>query len=393
MEKKKRVRYLKKPYGEVLKKIKDENRLRYIFILIILTIGFIVYYFMPVSKPSDSYILAEGYRRFVFKVKSDLIKNGFHYVDIKRFKKVTLPKGTMVYEIDESRSLIESEKTVFRILNRNGYEVYKRSQIGENQGYVYFVSYSKKPTGYILVLKKDNLGLIRYFSKEFLIKPRIAIIIDDFGYGYNDIVKEFLELGVKFNISVIPGHRYSRIISAESKRAGKEVIIHMPMEAIEANSRYNYGEEEFMLRTGMSPVEVNEKLNMAVMELPEAVGINNHMGSLATQDPSLMRIVALNIKEKGLYFIDSLTSPKSVAFDIMRQNGVKTAVRSVFLDNETYLNEIRAKFDKLKEIAKRKGKAIGIGHVKAETLEVFKKLIEENYFSDVILTYASEIVE
>lgn len=388
----KRVRYLKSSYGVILRKIKDEKRLKYLFLLLLGIIAFLVYYFFPVSRPSDSYILAEGYRKYIIKIKEDIKKKGLEFVDIGRLKGIELPKGTLVIEIGYGQSFKETEQVLFRVLIRNGFDVYKRLPV-EDKGFIYFVSYSGKPVGYLILLKKGFRELLKSITDSFFKKPRIAVIIDDFGYGYDEVVRGFLELDIKLNISIIPGHRYSRMISVDAVKAGKEVLIHMPMEAVEANRRYNDTEQEFMIKTGMSSVEVNERINLAVMELPEAKGMNNHMGSLVTANPDIMRVVALNLKKKNLYFIDSLTSPQSVAYSVMKEEGVKTGIRSVFLDNELDFNQIKAKFDKLKEIARRKGKAIGIGHVKRETLEVLRQLIKRGYFSNVIFVFASEIVE
>ncbi|MCD6099755.1 MAG: divergent polysaccharide deacetylase family protein [Candidatus Marinimicrobia bacterium] len=388
----KRVRYLKSPYGIILRKIRDEKRLKYLFLVLLGVIAFLVYYFFPVSRPSESYILAEGYRKYVIKIKEDIKRKGFELVDISKLKGIDLPKGTLVFEIGYEQSLKEREQVLFKVLARNGFEVYKRLPV-EEKGFVYFVSYSGKPVGYFILMRKGYRELLKSVTDSFFRKPRIAVIIDDFGYGYDEVVRGFLGLDVKLNISIIPGHRYSRMISVDAVNAGKEVLIHMPMEAVEANRRYNDTEQEFMIKADMSSVEVNERINLAVMELPEAKGMNNHMGSLVTVKPDIMRVVAMNLKKKNLYFVDSLTSPQSVAYSIMKEEGVKVGVRSVFLDNELDFNEIKAKFDKLKKIARRKGKAIGIGHVKRETLEVLRQLIRKGYFSDVIFVFASEVVE
>ncbi|MCK4297799.1 MAG: divergent polysaccharide deacetylase family protein, partial [Candidatus Marinimicrobia bacterium] len=116
------------------------------------------------------------------------------------------------------------------------------------------------------------------------------------------------------------------------------------------------------------------------------------MGSLATSDEDLMKIVAKSLQKKGLYFIDSLTSPRSIAYEVAREVGIPTAVRTVFLDNKREKSEIQAQFKKAIEVAKRSGRAIAIGHVNLQTLETFKEMIEQGFFSEVSFSFASEVV-
>ena len=120
--------------------------------------------------------------------------------------------------------------------------------------------------------------------------------------------------------------------------------------------------------------------------------MNNHMGSRATADAEIMGIVMRNLKEKGFYFIDSLTSAGSVAFEIARENGVSAAVRTVFLDNHRDKGEILAQFDKVLAIARKRGKAVAIGHVYPQTLEVLRYLLSSGKLSDVDLVFASGVV-
>jgi len=120
--------------------------------------------------------------------------------------------------------------------------------------------------------------------------------------------------------------------------------------------------------------------------------MNNHMGSLATADAEVMGMVMKSLKEKGLFFVDSFTSPRSVAYEVAKVQGLPAACRSVFLDNNKDKSEIQAQFEKAIDVAKRRGSAIAIGHVYLETLEVLEHLIESGKFSGITLCFASEIV-
>jgi len=158
------------------------------------------------------------------------------------------------------------------------------------------------------------------------------------------------------------------------------------------DQNYAVSEEQYLLKHTLRRHEVEQRINEAYKELPEAIGMNNLMGSLATSDEDLMKIVAKSLQKKGLYFIDSLTSPRSIAYEVAREVGIPTAVRTVFLDNKREKSEIQAQFKKAIEVAKRSGKAIAIGHVNLQTLETFKEMIEQGFFSEVSFSFASEVV-
>ena len=204
-------------------------------------------------------------------------------------------------------------------------------------------------------------------------RGEIGLIIDDFGYRNDDISDGFLYLDVNLTCAVIPGHAYSSSFGEKAVNRGHEVIVHMPME----NMGENRGEEKFVLRVGMSPDSIKNRVNNALDQIPEAIGMNNHQGSRATTDPGVMNSVAAVLKERNKFYIDSRTTPETVADSIMKDWGVPASKRNVFLDNEPDEEKITSQLFSLVEIAKRDGHAIGIGHVKQNTLDVLRKQIPE----------------
>ena len=207
----------------------------------------------------------------------------------------------------------------------------------------------------------------------------IVLVIDDFGYRNDAISDGFLNLPIPITCAVLPGHKQSSPVAKKAVSAGKEVIIHMPMQSSVAS----LGEDEFKLKVGMTSQEIEWRLNEALKEIPEALGINNHQGSKATADGKVMAVVASVLKNKDKFFLDSRTSSKTVGESTMRSVGVLTARRHVFLDNDLSVEKISNQFDELVRISKKKGVAIGIGHVKGNTLKVLQKkiplLIEQGF--------------
>ena len=199
----------------------------------------------------------------------------------------------------------------------------------------------------------------------------IVLVIDDFGYRNDSVSDRFLNLPVPLTCAVLPGHSQSASIAKKALKSGKEVIIHMPMESSVSMT----GEDEFKLKVGMTSEEIEWRLNEALKEIPEAIGINNHQGSKATTNGKVMGVIASVLKNKNKFFLDSRTSSKTVGEKTMRSVGVLTARRHIFLDNDLNIDNISKQLDKLVALSQKKGMAIGIGHVKANTLKVLEREI------------------
>jgi len=209
-------------------------------------------------------------------------------------------------------------------------------------------------------------------NSEGRVIPAVALCVDDFGFFDNDLVEEFLALDVPLTISVIPGLKHSERISRKAVEAGKDVLCHLPMEA--EKEGWDSGEIPLIL-VSMKAKEVEKAVRQALETVPGAVGMNNHMGSKATADRALMQTVLLICRERGLFFFDSMTTPRSVAWQVARELGVGEARCDLFIDNADA--DRRDNMRKLISIAARRGNAIGIVHVRKETLEDLRWMIDE----------------
>ena len=199
----------------------------------------------------------------------------------------------------------------------------------------------------------------------------IGLIIDDFGYRNDHVSNGFLQLPGKLTYAIIPGHDYSQLFSKKAYDSGYEIIVHLPME----NIGKTYGEEEYVLMSYFQDDEIKNRINKAFDYLPESIGLNNHQGSRGTADSRVMTLVAGVIKEKKKFFIDSRTTNNSLAETTMRKYGVPTNKRDIFLDNELDEEKIKIQLLELADVSEEKGIAIGIGHVKPQTLNVLAKEI------------------
>ena len=200
--------------------------------------------------------------------------------------------------------------------------------------------------------------------------PMIALVIDDLGVN-KKMTAEVIRLPAPLTASFLYYADDLPRQTAAAAAAGHELLVHTPMQPV--NSRFDAGPNA--LRIGMSDAEITENLNLMLESFSGYVGINNHMGSLFSADEHAMRTVMRTVAERGLLFLDSLTSNKSVGGKAARETGVPYAVRNVFLDNTRNENEILKQLDLLERHARRHRFAVGIGHPHKSTVGALKKWI------------------
>ncbi len=381
------IRYLKKPNKVIANRRKDERRLMAAFIGVVGLLAVILIYFYPKSAPSRGIVQLEGRSFLNNTIRTTLAKNGFSEIKIDSDNSSGL---LLAFSIPANKSTDEAIEAIKPLVQQSGCTIRSINRFSQNRGFMVMVDYYNQSIGTLTFLQSENTNDYLVLKGELRQKPKLAIVIDDFGYSNSDVIRKYFQVSEKLTLSVIPGHPYSRWTASEGKKFNKEIIIHMPMEP--ERQEYGMGEDQYMIRQTMRSFEVEQRISDAKMSLPEAVGMNNHMGSLATADAEVMGMVMKSLKEKGLFFVDSFTSPRSVAYEVAKVQGLPAACRSVFLDNNKDKSEIQAQFEKAIDVAKRRGSAIAIGHVYLETLEVLEHLIESGKFSGITLCFASEIV-
>ena len=185
----------------------------------------------------------------------------------------------------------------------------------------------------------------------------VALIIDDAGYNLQEL-QAFLDLPGQFTVAVLPNLPHSREAARMVLAAGKDLILHCPMEAT--------GEENpgpGALYVGLDREEIETRLAAAFGSVPGALGMNNHMGSRATADEGLMTTVLGYLKREGKFYIDSRTTPDTVGPRIAESLGVPFAQRNVFIDDDTTAEQVSAAWSRGVQEARDRGSAILVGHV------------------------------
>jgi len=226
--------------------------------------------------------------------------------------------------------------------------------------------------------------------RPYVAENKVAIIIDDMGNSL-EAVQEICDLKKPITISVLPLSLYAVETAQLAHENGLEVMLHLPGESL--NYQEGIDDSNGMIRSGMSEEEIRAIVEDDLSKLPYVKGVNNHMGSKITQDAAVMRPILELLKGKNLYFLDSRTTSDSIAYDLARKMGLRSAYRNVFLDSPIGAGFTKQKIIDLCRLAQRTGKAVSIGHPFPETLEALKENIRLLEKYKVKPVFVSQIVE
>ena len=238
------------------------------------------------------------------------------------------------------------------------------------------------------------LAILLQPKKPVVVKPppitlkgKIAIVIDDWGY-HDDTLAIVSQIKYPITAAVLPNLTYSTAVAAKLHEMNIEVIMHLPMEP-----REKIRLEKNTILVNMTARQIGRIINNGLDNLVYCKGVSNHMGSQLTTDRRAMEIILRELKQRGLYFLDSVVAPTIVSSKLARELGVKFAKRDVFLDNKGDPAYIREQINILKHKARFYGQAIGIGHDRKTTLKVLSEVIPELAKEGYKFVFVSNLVK
>jgi len=234
------------------------------------------------------------------------------------------------------------------------------------------------------------------FSKSFafykktnnsLSQPLISIIIDDIGYSISR-ARDFLRLNIPITFSVLPHLTNSYNLAVEIDDKGYEIMLHQPMEPY--NSHLDPGPGA--LYVGYESEKIAGIVEKNISNIPFATGVNNHMGSKFTSCGKEISETLRVIGDRNLFFIDSLTSGRSVAYKTAKKLRMPAACRNIFLDNHLEDKYIQRQLHKLQIHAKVHGHAIGIGHPFPETARAIRRFLTNFKHPGISFVHISDLL-
>lgn len=300
------------------------------------------------------------------------------YDEKKKRGKIGWTHTTKRIRVSSGKPLEEYAKAVTQVVKREGGRVVKVKK-GEIKG--------KKILSMRLAVRK--IPIQRLILEQ--LRARVAIIIDDLGMG-GKVTKELLAIDRPLNFSILPFLPHSRDTATAARKKGFLVLLHLPMEPAGFPARYkDPGKGAILMNTPRR--EIAEIIAQNLSDIPHVQGVNNHMGSRLTENRDIMNLILKELKKKNLFFIDSKTSERSIAYREARRLGLKCGARDVFLDNEINLDYIKNQIHLLAKIALNEGEAIGIGHPHSLTVQAIKETIPELENQGIEFVLISDLIE
>jgi hypothetical protein len=200
------------------------------------------------------------------------------------------------------------------------------------------------------------------------IRPIIAIVIDDMGVDVKRSERAVRKLKTPVTLSYLAYAPHVGAQVAEAKKRGHEIFLHLPWEP--ENARADPGPHH--MSVDMPKEQLKKNLLANLNGFSGYAGVNNHMGSKFSRFRTGIEIVMTELKKRGVPYLDSKTTPDSIAERIAREYGVPTTHRDVFLDHVEKPEYVAAALREVEKTALRKGSAVAIGHPKAMTLDALE---------------------
>lgn len=215
---------------------------------------------------------------------------------------------------------------------------------------------------------------------------RLVIILDDIGYNAEAGARA-VSLPGAVTYAVLPFTPHGQSLAQMAHEAGKEVMLHAPMSNLAGMALGEGG-----LTLTLTEEEFVRTLRAAIADIPHVAGVNNHTGSELTAAEQPMQWVMRELKAQDLFFVDSMTTGKSVAEKIAIDNQVPALKRHVFLDNDATPEAIDREFQRAVAIAQQQGFAVAIGHPYPATLAYLEQAIDTLPAHNITLVPASALL-
>ncbi|MFC1541125.1 divergent polysaccharide deacetylase family protein [Candidatus Latescibacterota bacterium] len=299
---------------------------------------------------------------------------------------VSVPDSTFeeiynVYEIKipENLSLTFFNAKIHRMAQEMGGRVFQGIENSDGNRLTIKVGAGKNPTDLIILSK------IKTIQAPI---ARIALIVDDLGIRNLDSARRLCGLEQVVTLSILPFQSHTSDVIEIARETGTPYILHMPMEPTSASANPGEG----AIYTIDRESEINEKLEKAFKSVRGSTGLNNHMGSKATEDTRTMEIVMKYLSENNYFFVDSRTSNNSIGYSLSQKMGVKSAALFTYIDVEDDKDFMNARIDKIAEAAFEKGLVVAICHDRPNTIDLLEERLPELTARNITFIKVADIV-
>ena len=343
------------------------------------------YFFSALSGEKKASTSQEALEQVVLK---SLTLNGISSESVQQFRDT---QGALHLMVDltadvygKLESLLESE-----FAKINAPVLGKEEQLGEEKNHYLWQVGEEKEKGLIILFSVEKEETKEPVPLRKEPRNRAAIIVDDMGYSM-DAIRQLCSFQKPLTISILPFSPFAQEIARIAHQNGLEVILHLPLESVNNHDENNI---DGLIHSQMSEEEIQKTVDINLEQVPYIKGANNHMGSKITPNEIFMTIIIQSLKDRNLFFVDSRTTTRSIAYEIAQKMQVPSAYRHVFLDGKKQEDYIKGKLIELFRLARRNGVAVGICHPIEETLKTLRENLHLASEYNVELVFVSQIVE
>jgi polysaccharide deacetylase 2 family uncharacterized protein YibQ len=228
-------------------------------------------------------------------------------------------------------------------------------------------------------------------SSDVAVKPyaegKLVILIDDMGNSLR-LNNAALNLPGPISFAFLPFAHYSKKLAYKAQQLNKDILLHAPMETI-----HNIPLGKGGVTATMNEAEFKQVLHQNIDAIPHLIGVNNHMGSKLTALDMQMRWTMEVVKERGLFFLDSKTTGRSVAGHQAKKAGMLGLQRDIFLDHQLNINALHKQYDKALSIAKKHGYCVVIAHPHSMTISFLQEKLRSLDKQNVELVSISALID
>jgi polysaccharide deacetylase 2 family uncharacterized protein YibQ len=178
------------------------------------------------------------------------------------------------------------------------------------------------------------LGVGRVRTHELVLArgpARIAFVLYGFGDDNAELAKKLMALRVPFAVAIPPDAKASASLYREARKHDREVVLHLPLEPV------NYPQVSpgpGTLLVTMKPARIAAEFRKHLSLAKPVVAVANLMGSLATQDMTVMTAIYDELKRDRLPFMHVNPAPGSVCRSLASQLGVAYQEPDAVFDHE-----------------------------------------------------------
>lgn len=281
------------------------------------------------------------------------------------------------------------ESAIEKSLSKSGSKILKSDYIkGKKEELTLEIYFRKFNIVTLKFIKKASPKAAPEVMLKPGVKPKVAIVLDDFGYGIKNLA-ELSKINYPLTLSILPNLTYSKKVAAWAKEHNFDAILHLPLEPYEDKEHM----EKDTILISMDGPQVRKILKNDFESVPGIKGVSNHMGSRATENELTMQIIFSEMKKNNLFYLDSVATGKSICKDLSKKVGLKYARRDIFLDNENDSEYIKGQLKELQNKAFIEGYAVGIGHDRPLTIATLKEIMPRMQQAGIEFIYISEIVK